>query len=252
MIEAVNHETVGISVVVHLHVHIGDWCMMVSTYETKCVFTHCEQWSNVNIEAEISESCSDDLVSSVVTILSDFSYQDTRSPTFFLFKFLFVFVCACADQCNEYTYVFTVTNHSLTHTYSITPSHPHTFTLTHHHTLTSTLFKALSMSSDCPYSDTYAPLTICGEATWRPWTFSNASDISPTVHRARVALIDRSSRFPSKMHNNDECTIEYYMYVFTHVHTHACTNTHTHTHTSTSSTLCKSIKSFFHSLLVPD
>ena len=42
--------------------------------------------------------------------------------------------------------------------------------------LTCTFWSALSISSACPYSCAYAPLTIRGTATWRPWTWKKCNN----------------------------------------------------------------------------
>jgi hypothetical protein len=46
------------------------------------------------------------------------------------------------------------------------------------------------------YAAAYTPVTFCVSARWRPQTCSSASLTSPTVARARIAWIDRSSRLP--------------------------------------------------------
>ena len=74
---------------------------------------------------------------------------------------------------------------------------------------TLTFFWAAERASELPYSEAYAPLTILSWAWWRPNTFSRASEISPTVQRARAACERKrkqkeraAGQRPSSVHAN--------------------------------------------------
>ena len=54
----------------------------------KTLITNLEKRSNVNIKSKISESCSDHLSTSIVSVLAHFSHQDPRTTAFLFHKSL--------------------------------------------------------------------------------------------------------------------------------------------------------------------
>ena len=52
------------------------------------MITNLEKWSNVNVKSKISESCSDHLSTSIVSILAHFRHQDPRTTAFLFHKSL--------------------------------------------------------------------------------------------------------------------------------------------------------------------